>query len=49
MFLLADTSIEVVLEMLFLTLSNAEVLFLEQELTWRSYTVAETLSIIKRV
>ena len=34
---------EVVLEMPFLTLSNADIQFVEKELTWRSYTVAEAL------
>ena len=35
--------------MLFLTLSNANVQFVEKELTWRSYTTAKTLPTIKRV
>ncbi len=44
-YLLADTSMEVVLEMPFLSLSNADVKFAELEkLTCRSYTVAEALS-----
>ncbi len=38
-FLLTDTSMEVVLEMLFLSLSNADVEFVELgKLNWRSYT-----------
>lgn len=37
-FLLADTSMEVVLGMPFFTFSNVEVGFVERELTWRSYT-----------
>ena len=49
LFLLAETSIEVVLEMLFLTLSNANIQLAKKELTWRSYTAAEALSTIKRV
>ena len=48
-FLLADISAEVVLGMPFLTLSNADVQFVEKELTWRSYTTAEALSTTKRV
>ena len=35
-FLLADTTIEVVLGMPFLTLSNVNIQFAEKELTWRS-------------
>ncbi len=43
-FLLADTSMEVVLGILFLSLSNADVEFAElRKLTWRLYTVAEAL------
>ena len=48
-FLLADISTEVVLGMPFLTLSNADVQFVEKELTWRSYTTAEALPTTKRV
>ena len=48
-FLLADISAEVVLGMPFLTLSNADVQFVEKELTWRSYTTAEALPTTKRV
>ena len=48
-FLLADFSIEVVLEMPFLTLSNADIKFAQKELTWRSYTAAEALPTTKRV
>lgn len=33
----------------FLTLSNADIQFLEKELTWRSYTTAEALPNTKRV
>lgn len=38
-FLLADNTVQVVLGMSFLTFSNADVSFLEQELTWKYYTV----------
>ena len=48
-FLLADISTEVVLGMLFLTLSNADIQFVEKELTWRSYTTAKALLTTKRV
>ncbi len=48
-FLLADTSMEVVLGMLFLTFSNADFQFGAEVLTWRSYTAAETLSTTSRV
>ncbi len=43
-FLLADTSMDVVLEIPFLSLSNADVEFAELgKLSWRSYTVADAL------
>ena len=48
-FLLADISVEVVLGMLFLTLSNADIQFAKKELIWRSYTAAEALPTTKRV
>ena len=48
-FLLANTSIEVVLGMPFLTLSNANIQFAEKELTWRSYTAAKALPTTKRI
>ena len=48
-FLLADISAEVVLSIPFLTFSNADVQFVEKELTWRSYTTAEALPTTKRV
>ena len=38
-FLLADLSMEVVLRMPFLTLSNANIQFAQKKLTWRSYTI----------
>ena len=40
-FLLADISMEVVLGIPFLTLSNAYVQFAEKELTWKTYTTEE--------
>ena len=42
-FLVANVSPEVVLEMLFLTLGGADVDFLGRELQWRTYTTKETL------
>ena len=47
LFLLADNTMEVVLGMPFLTLSNADVSFSERELTWKSYTVDEALPTTK--
>ena len=46
---MAETNIEVVLEMLFLIFSNADIQFAEKELTWRSYTAAKALPTLKRV
>lgn len=40
---------EVILDMLFLTLSNADVQFVEWKLTWRLYTPAKALPTIKQV
>ena len=48
-FLLANISAKVVLDMLFLTLSNTDVQFIEMELTWRFYTTAKALPTTKRV
>ena len=48
-FLLADISAEIVLGMLFLTFSNADVQFVEKELTLRFYTTAEALPTTKWV
>lgn len=46
-FLLADTSIEIILGMSFLTLSNVNMQFAERELIWQSYTPIEALPTIK--
>ena len=46
---MADTNIVVVLGMLFLTLSSANVLFSEQKLIWKSYTAAKALLTTKQV
>ena len=48
-FLLTDIIAEIVLGILFLTLSNADVQFVEKELIWRSYTTAKALPTIKQV
>ena len=48
-FLLADVSVEMVLGMSFLILSNADIQFPEKEFTWRSYTIAEALPTTKQV
>ena len=48
-FLLANISMEVVLGMLFLTLSNADVQFIEKELIRRSYTTTKALPTTKWV
>lgn len=48
-FLLDDTSMEVVLGLPFLTLSDANIRFAGKELVWRSYTAAKALPTIQRV
>ncbi len=48
-FLLANTSMEVVLGMPFLALSNANFQFDAEKFTWRSYTIVEALPTSSRV
>ena len=48
-FLLADTSMEIVLGILFVILSDADVQFVEKKLEWKSYTTTEALPITKKV
>ena len=48
-FLVANTKFEVILEMLFLKLSNADILFGKKTLTWRTYTTNKALPITKQV
>ena len=48
-FLLANIGLEVVLGMLFLTFSKANIRFVERELVWRTYTAAEVLPTTRRV
>ena len=43
LFLLADTSMEVVLGIPFPTFNNADIQFAKKELIWRSYIAAEIL------
>ena len=47
--LIADTSVEVVFGMPFLTLSKVKIDFIKKELIWKTYTIAKTLLIIKKV
>ena len=48
-FLVAETKFEVVLGMPFLKISNTDVAFGEEMLTWKSYTTNKALSTTKRV
>ncbi len=48
-FLLADISPEIVLEMPFLTMSNADVDFQSRDLQWWSYTIGEVLPTTRQV
>ena len=48
-FLVANVSLEVILGISFLTLSNADVDFSSQDLGWRTYTTKEALPTIKRI
>ena len=48
-FLLANISLEMILEILFFTLSKADIWFAERKLVWRTYTAAEALPMTKRV
>ena len=44
-FVVADTRMEVVLRMLFLTLSNTDIRFVKGELVWKTYSAAKALPI----
>ena len=48
-FLLVDISVAVVLGMLFLTLSNADIQFNKKEFTWKSYSTAKAMLTTKQV
>ena len=46
---MADTKFEAILGMFFLKISNADVVFGEGTLTWKSYTISKVLPTTKRV
>ena len=46
---MADTKFEVILGMLFLKISNADVSFGERTLTWKTYTTNKTLPTTKQI
>ena len=48
-FLIADTKFEIILGMLFLKISNADVSFDKGTLTWKTYTTNKALPITKQV
>ena len=48
-FLVTDTKFEMILEMLFLKISNADVVFGKKILTWKTYTTNEALPTTKQV
>ena len=48
-FLVADTKFEIILEMLFLKISNTDVSFDKKILTWKTYITNKTLPITKQV
>ena len=48
-FLVADTRMDIVLGMPFLTLSNANIRFAEGDLTWKTYTATDALPTTKKV
>ena len=48
-FLVADTKFEVILGMLFLKISNADMSFAKETLTWKSYTTNEALPTTEQV
>ena len=48
-FLLANISLEIVLKMLFLTFSKADIWFAEQKFVWMIYIAAEALPTIRKL
>lgn len=48
-FLLADIIVKIVLRILLLIFSYAEIQFTKKKLTWRSYTTAKTLPTYRQV
>lgn len=47
LFLLANISVKMVLEILFLTFNNTDILFIQKILIWKSYTTIQTLRTTK--
>lgn len=48
-FLIADTSVEVIFGMPFLTFSKVEINFAKKILTWKTYTITKALPTTKKV
>ena len=48
-FLLVDISIYITLGILFLTLSNVKITFINCHISWKTYSVAEILLLIRQV
>ena len=48
-FLVIDTKFEVILRMLFLKISNADISFSEKTLTWKIYTTIKALLTTEQV
>ena len=48
-FLMADTSVEIVLRMLFLAFSKVKLDIAERKLIWKAYTIAKVFSTTKKV
>ena len=48
-FLMSNVSLEIVLGMLFLTLSDADANFINRKLRWRIYTIKEALLTIRHI
>lgn len=46
---MANAKVEVVLQILFLKLSNANILYGDKTLTWKSYTINKALSTTEQV
>ena len=46
---MANTKFELILEILFLKINNADILFGKKILTWKSYTINKALPTIKQV
>lgn len=46
---MANTNVDIILGMPFLTFSNVDIVFADQKLTWRSYIMDEALSTIRQI